>query len=151
MILPARTKWVRGRLYLFCPGEGCGERLAILATYSFTEKVTLMDPPQTKVRLEPGYTNGPHPSYPAGTWWRQKESVYKGLQRARDVRKFERDAAGGPVGGIPFGKMRTAFFRGQARQSLQPMPTLPPGTHTVVCYNCGGKASIEAPILLSPP
>jgi hypothetical protein len=157
MILPARTKWVgKGRaLHFFCPGAGCGERLAILATYSFTEKGTLVDPPQTKVRLEPGYTNGPHPSYPAGRWWRQKEGVYKGMLRARDVRKLERDddpviGAKGAIPGTPFGKMKTAFYRGKNRQAMQPMPTLPPGTHIVVCYRCGGEASIEAPGDLPP-
>ena len=41
------------------------------------------------VTLEPRYTNAPHPSYPAGTWWKQERS--KGMPRARDARKAMRD------------------------------------------------------------
>ena len=74
--LPAREKQIReDEWHLFCPGEGCSARLGIRKGLTVT--------------LEPCYTNAPHPSYPAGTWWKQERS--KGWPRARDARKAIRD------------------------------------------------------------
>jgi len=189
MILPARTKWVRGGrgLHFFCPGAGCEARLAC----GDTETTNIDGGREIEVRLELCYTNGPHPSYPAGTWWRQKRGGYKGIPRARDVRKEMREqrlSEGGegsrlpeavgqgvkgtltdaqlfrepsqycsiytrrgvfPIRGIlrvPGMLPGSEFFLSYGRRRLQPSPVLPPGTHTVVCDRCGGKASIKAPI-----
>jgi len=183
VILPARTKLVRkgSNLHFFCPGEGCGARLACGNTDIRTDTGW-----EIEVRLEPRYTNGPHPSYPAGTWWRQKRGGYKGLPRARDARKAERDVERATEGVSPEavsqvvketlkrGNLldlalgsdfeehatpekwhedvvrrgefhRVTYILGQRRHFCQPAPVLPPGTHIVICYRCGGKASIKAP------
>jgi hypothetical protein len=76
--LPAREKQIReDEWHLFCPGEGCSARLGIRKGLTVT--------------LERRYTNAPHPSYPAGTWWKQERGGYKGMPRAKDVRKAMRD------------------------------------------------------------
>lgn len=192
MILPARTKLIGTRaLHFFCPGEDCGARLAC----GDRETTNIDGGREIEVRLEPRYTNGPHPSYPAGTWWRQERDGYKGMPRARDARKAMRDidkategvppeAAGqvtketlkrgdllgnvwsttgrltGSAGARGFREsteyrdsiMSRGFLRGASsilgwgRYHAQPRPALPPGTHTVVCYRCRGKASITTPI-----
>jgi hypothetical protein len=76
--LPAREKQIReDESHLFCPGEGCSARLGIRKGLTIT--------------LERRYTNAPHPSYPAGTWWKQERGGYKGMPRARDARRAMRD------------------------------------------------------------
>lgn len=38
---------------------------------------------------------------------------------------------------------QAAYFYGEHRRESQLMPALPTGTHVVVCYRCGGNASID--------
>lgn len=192
MILPVRTKSLpRSKLQFFCPGDGCGARLAVQTIHE--------DGRPEQVCLEPRYINDPHPPYPAGTWWRQERGGYKGMPRARDARRAMRDidrategvppeavaqvikqtlkrgdlldnAYTAPLGRLTGsagarlfrestefrnrdvmmsrGKLRgnAAALKGRDRRHAQPRPALPPGIHTIVCYQCGGKASIELPI-----
>jgi hypothetical protein len=184
---PDRAPW--RSLDFFCAGEGCGARLACGEIHEGRE---------IEVCLEPRYTNGPHPRYPAGTWWRKKLGGYKGMPNARDARKAMRDIDGATEGVPPEavgqvvketlkrgdlldnvyaaqagrltgaagvrafrdsteyrdhtvllsrGKLRrAASILRWGRRHVQPRPALPPGTHIVVCYRCGGKASIETPV-----
>jgi hypothetical protein len=139
MTLPVREKQIReGEWHLLCPGEGCGARLGKRKGLTVT--------------LETRYTLRADPDYPLGTWWREERGGYNPIPRQRDIRRIAKDdsfrpdpfpevLASGPQVNVALGR----YLSGAEKRRDAYRPELDPGRHIVVCYECGGWATIDNP------
>jgi hypothetical protein len=146
MSLPPRVKRLRGKRneewHLFCAGEGCGERLAIVKRYPLGP-----DPLALFFSLEPRYSNEPNPSYPEGTWWRRLTGAYKGIFSARHQRRVLAHSSISPDDPAHEFQMRP-YIPPHRRGSMRPPLPTPegswsPGPQIEVCYECGGHAIVD--------
>jgi len=142
--------------HLLCSGEGCSARLGSRRLLPQGIHLTA---------LESRYTDEPHQDYAPGTWWRQRLGGYQGMPSQRDIRKAHRrgQKASDPFPGridssTPQGSNALMAFARygfgmSAPKNPKPMPRrdkyrphLRPGRHVVICYRCGGAATIDAPL-----
>jgi hypothetical protein len=127
-------------------GEGCDARLGVrryIGSPSRGKWVTYLDT---------GYTNDSDPVYKSGTWWGRRSGGYQGSPRYRDIRRG-RGLSSGHFTAEPFFDRRLSestkyAFRKDSGKSTPRRdtyhPLLPPGSHTVLRYCCGGRARVGA-------
>lgn len=145
-VLPARLKLLRsGSVIVCCPGVGCEARLA----------KTQITNGQPLISLETRYTTDRRPGLSQGVWWRRSAGGYKGMPRARDIRKHKVSLES--IDGDARVDSEKAVFAvvrhqlGMADPELKaPMrrrdtstPRLPAGGQDIECYQCCGLARID--------
>jgi hypothetical protein len=150
--------------HLFCPGEGCSARLGSrrLIPQGFRlDSRHVVGQAFHVTTLETRYTDEPHPDYAPGTWWRQRLGGYQGMPSQRDIRKAHQrgqklpdpcpdsstpEAHNAVMAFVRYGfSMAVPKNPKPAPRRDSYRPHLRPGRHVVICYKCGGAATIDTP------